>query len=80
MMSEMQFADRRDAGRRLAAELLPLAQERPVVVALPRDLRTDPESRAVDVAAAGRISLPIGSRPANKPGRRRNARKASGSR
>src|SRR5437588_12949825 len=36
MMSEMQFADRRDAGRRLAAELLPLAQERPVVVALPR--------------------------------------------
>ena len=36
MMSAMQFADRRDAGRRLAAELLPLAKERPVVVALPR--------------------------------------------
>jgi putative phosphoribosyl transferase len=36
MMSAMQFADRRDAGRRLAAELLPLARERPVVVALPR--------------------------------------------
>ena len=35
-MSEMQFADRRDAGRRLAAELLSLAQERPIVVALPR--------------------------------------------
>jgi len=35
-MSAMQFADRRDAGRRLAAELLPLAKERPVVVALPR--------------------------------------------
>ena len=30
-----------------------------LVVALPRDLRTDPESRAVEVAAAGRISLPI---------------------
>ena len=35
-MSAMQFADRRDAGRRLAAELLSLAQESPVVVALPR--------------------------------------------
>jgi predicted phosphoribosyltransferase len=30
------FADRRDAGQRLAAELLPLAERRPVVVALPR--------------------------------------------
>jgi putative phosphoribosyl transferase len=32
----MQFLDRHDAGRRLATELLPLAQERPVIVALPR--------------------------------------------
>jgi len=32
----MRFRDRRDAGRRLAAELVDLAQERPVVVALPR--------------------------------------------
>jgi predicted phosphoribosyltransferase len=30
------FEDRRDAGRRLAARLLPLAAERPIVVALPR--------------------------------------------
>lgn len=32
----MRFADRRDAGRQLAAELQPLAREHPVVVALPR--------------------------------------------
>jgi len=30
------FADRRDAGRQLAAELLPLAAEQPLVVGLPR--------------------------------------------
>jgi putative phosphoribosyl transferase len=32
----MLFEDRRDAGRRLAAKLGPLAAERPVIVALPR--------------------------------------------
>lgn len=32
----VRFADRRDAGRRLAERLLPLADEHPVVVALPR--------------------------------------------
>ena len=30
------FADRSDAGRQLAARLKPLAEERPVIVALPR--------------------------------------------
>jgi predicted phosphoribosyltransferase len=33
---QSRFADRRDAGRRLAQQLLPLAEEDPVVVALPR--------------------------------------------
>src|SRR5664279_1325151 len=32
----IQFLDRRDAGRRLAAELMSLAEEQPVIVALPR--------------------------------------------
>jgi putative phosphoribosyl transferase len=32
----MRFLDRRDAGRRLGAELMALAEERPVIVALPR--------------------------------------------
>jgi len=33
---QSRFADRRDAGRRLAEQLLPLAEEDPIVVALPR--------------------------------------------
>ena len=32
----MQYLDRRDAGRQLAAELMPLADEQPVIMALPR--------------------------------------------
>lgn len=32
----MEFEDRRDAGRKLAAHLAPLARERPIVIALPR--------------------------------------------
>jgi putative phosphoribosyl transferase len=32
----MEFLDRRDAGRRFVAQLLPLALEHPVVIALPR--------------------------------------------
>jgi putative phosphoribosyl transferase len=33
---DVPFLDRRDAGRRLAVELMPMASERPVIVALPR--------------------------------------------
>src|ERR1700732_879266 len=36
MIQYMQYLDRRDAGRRLAAELTPLAAERPAILAVPR--------------------------------------------
>jgi putative phosphoribosyl transferase len=36
MIHYMQYLDRRDAGRRLAAELTPLAAERPAILAVPR--------------------------------------------
>lgn len=35
-MTDTRFADRRDAGRQLAERLLPVADEHPIVVALPR--------------------------------------------
>jgi putative phosphoribosyl transferase len=51
----MQYLDRRDAGRRLAAELMPFAREQPVVVALPRG----GVPVAVEVARALRAPIEI---------------------
>lgn len=53
-MSEA-FADRGDAGRRLAEELLPLADEQPVVVALPRG--GVPVAREVAVALRAPLEI-----------------------
>jgi predicted phosphoribosyltransferase len=51
----MQFRDRRDAGRQLAAKVMHLADERPVVIALPRG----GVPVAVEVARALRAPLDI---------------------
>ena len=51
----IQFADRRDAGRRLAEQLLPLADEQPVVVALPRG--GVPVAREVAVALGAPLEI-----------------------
>jgi putative phosphoribosyl transferase len=49
----MAFADRRDAGRRLASQLLGLASEQPVVIALPRG------GVPVGVEVAGALQAPL---------------------
>lgn len=49
----MRFADRRDAGRQLAARLSSLADERPVVIALPRG------GVPVGVEVAAALSAPL---------------------
>jgi putative phosphoribosyl transferase len=51
----VRFADRRDAGRRLAERLLPLADENPVVVALPRG--GVPVAREVAVALGAPLDI-----------------------
>lgn len=51
----VRFADRRDAGRRLAERLLPLAVESPVVVALPRG--GVPVAREVAVALGAPLDI-----------------------
>ncbi len=52
---DFRFADRRDAGRQLAEQLVPLADEHPVIIALPRG--GVPVAREVAVALAAPLDI-----------------------
>jgi putative phosphoribosyl transferase len=68
----MVFADRRDAGRRLAARLTHLAGERPIVVALPRG------GVPVAVEVAGALGAPLDVLTVRKLGAPQNPEMAVG--